>query len=460
MGWLVHTRPANLPNFLPPMSNIPSPSRYLSLISNCWTVLALFTLLTLVCQVDRFVMGALLNPLKAEFHLSDEQLGRLNLIFVIAYLALVPVAGFFGDRLPRKWFVLLGLIVWSIASLGSGLSHNFAALLFWRAVVGVGEGIYSSLYPSWIADTFGPNLRSLAFAVIVSTGQVGAWIAYAGGGAVAAASSWHHALLVAGVPGLILALAVIFLREPHRGAADGYTAAAAIEKPTPREIGALFRHPKYVLYLTGYTLRMLGVSGVFYWGAVYLHRQFGINNKEATAFIGLAYLVAGTPGIFVAGLLAGRLARTRRGVFAFWLMIGEIGSAFSVISMLLFAKDPTTAKWLLLSQMFFAGNSWGAINPLLFEFAPIRVRGLAASSAAAFQTIGSAFLASEVIGLASDHWGIQRALFFAPAGYLAASVIWSILGSLQVREGRNTPASEASAGHPILQEAQPETQTA
>lgn len=443
------------------MSNSASSSaRYFSWISNRWAVLALFTLLTLVCHVDRFVMGALLNPLKSEFHLSDEQLGRLNLIFVVAYLALVPVAGFFGDRLPRKWFVLLGLIVWSVASLGSGLAHSFAALLVWRAIVGVGEGIYSSLYPSWIADTFGANLRSLAFAVIMSMGQVGAWVAYAGGGAVAAASSWHNALLLAGVPGLVLALAVIFLREPHRGAADGYSATAAIEKPTRKEIGALFRNPKYVLYLTGYTLRMLGVSGVFYWGAVYLHRQFGIDNKEATAFIGTAYLVAGTPGIFVAGILAGRIARTRRGVFAFWLMTGEIGSALSVISMLLFAQDATTAKWLLLSQMFFAGNSWGAINPLLFEFAPIRVRGLAASSAAAFQTIGSAFLASEVIGLASDHWGIQRALFFAPAGYLAASLIWSILGTLQIREGRNTPAAEASAAPRVSLEPQRETQPA
>ncbi len=386
-------------------------------------------------------MGALLIPIKAEFRLTDEQLGRLNLVFVFAYLAVVPIAGYIGDRLPRKWFILMSLIVWSLASLGSGLSVSFGALLVWRSIVGLGEGVYASLYPSWIADTFGPSLRSIAFAVLMSTGQIGAYIAYAGGGAVAAASTWRNALFLAGVPGLMLALAVIFLREPSRGAADGYTSTDQIPKPSRRDIAGLFQDRKYLLYLGAYTLRMLGVSGVFYWGAIYLHRHFGIANKEATAFIGAAYLFAGTAGIFVAGVAAGRIARRRRGVFAYWLMVGEIGSALSVTAMLLFAEDPFTAKLLLLSQMFFAGNSWGAINPLLFEFAPVRVRGLAVSVASAFQTIGSAFLASELLGIASDRCGIERALFLAPAGYLLAASLWLVLA---LRQTRREPSAETA----------------
>jgi predicted MFS family arabinose efflux permease len=418
-----------------------------------WVTLALFTLLSLVCYIDRFITGALLNPIKGEFHITDEQLGRLNLIFILAYILIVPVAGFVGDRHPRKWYIFFSLLIWSIASIGSGWAAGFGTLLIWRAVVGVGEGVFSSLSPSWIADTFGANLRSFAFAVIQSSSQIGAWIAYAGGGAIAAAYSWHHAFFVAGVPGLLLALAVILLIEPKRGSADGYS-QTAIEKPSRREILELFREYRYLLYLGGYFFRMLGVTGVFFWGSVYLHRQFGVDNREATSFIGSAYLFAGVPGIFFAGLLAGRLARRIRGTYAFWLVGSEILSAICVTIVLLYVRDLTTAKLFLLGQMFFAGNSWGMINPLLFDFAPIRVRSLAISTALAVSTVGSALLGNELIGVASDHFGIRSALLLAPLGYMIAAFLWLFLGlrlakrkqSSQEIPARSVSVREAGVG--------------
>jgi MFS family permease len=417
-----------------------------------WTTLGLFTLLSLVCFIDRFITGALLNPIKGEFHITDEQLGRLNLIFIFAYILIVPVAGYIGDRHARKWYIFFSLLIWSVASIGSGWAAGFGTLLIWRAVVGVGEGVFSSLSPSWIADLFGANLRSFAFAVIQSSSQIGAWIAYAGGGAIAAAYTWHHAFFVAGVPGLILALAVIFMIEPKRGSADGYT-HAAIEKPSRREILELFRERKYLLYVSGYFFRMMGVTGVFFWGAVFLHRQFGVDNREATSLIGSAYLFAGVPGIFFAGILAGRLARRVRGTYAFWLVGSEILSAVCVSIVLLYIHDLTTAKLLLLGQMFFAGNSWGMINPLLFDFAPIRVRSLAVSTALAFSTAGTALLGNELIGFASDHVGIQKALLLAPAGYLIAAFLWLLLGLDQVRQKRDSheiPARNPTSLRPAI----------
>jgi MFS family permease len=183
------------------MSSIPSPKTHW--FHHRWTTLGLFTLISLVCYVDRFVLGALITPIKTELHLTDEQLGRLNLIFIFAYIIIIPLAGYLGDRLPRKWFIFGSLILWSAASIGSGLATAFGGLLFWRALVGVGEGIFASLSPSWIADLFGPKLRSFAFAMIQSTGQVAAWVAYALGGTIAAIWNWHDAFFVAGIPGLI-----------------------------------------------------------------------------------------------------------------------------------------------------------------------------------------------------------------------------------------------------------------
>src|SRR4051812_11754690 len=78
--------------------------------------LALFTALSLTCYVDRFIMGALVTPVKLEFGLTDEQVGRIEAVFNLAYVVAVPVFGFLGDRIRRKGLLLAGLLVWSVAS--------------------------------------------------------------------------------------------------------------------------------------------------------------------------------------------------------------------------------------------------------------------------------------------------------------------------------------------------------
>jgi MFS transporter, Spinster family, sphingosine-1-phosphate transporter len=399
---------------------------------NRWTTLTLFALLSLVCYVDRFILGALLTPLKADLRLSDEQLGRLNVVFTLAYILIVPVAGYLGDRYRRKWYVFVSLVLWSFATIGSGWSKTYGTLLVWRALVGFGEGVFSSLALSWLADTFAPARRALAFAVMMSTSQVAAWAAYHFGGKIAAESGWGHAFFMAGAPGLLLALAVPLLREPRPGASE-IDAQVERSKPGWPEIRAFLLDARYALYIAGYTIRMLAVSGLFFWGAVYLHREYGVENKVATSFIGSAYLLAGVPGIFLGGYLAGRLARKLEGAYAFWLSAGEAASGSLVLLVLSWQPSLGTAQALILAQMFFAGSSWGVINPLLFDFAPVRLRSVAVSVALAVSGVGSAFLSSQLIGFVSDHVGIRKALFLVPAGYFTAAGIWLALATQQRR---------------------------
>jgi len=421
----------------------PTPSRPDTWFHNRWVTLSLFALLFLVCYIDRFILGALLTPIKDELRITDEQLGRLNTIFVVAYIGIIPLWGYLGDRFSRKWFILSSLILWSFSSIGSGLAVTFGSLLFWRAFVGLGEGIFSGMAPGWIADTFGPKLRSLAFAIVQSTSQIAAWVAYHYGGKIAAESSWHNALFIAGVPGLILALGVIFLREPKPGAADD-EAVQQTAKPTLAETLQFLKDKSYLLYVGAYTIRMLAVSGLFFWGAVLLHREFGVSNKEATSFIGGAYFWAGVPGIFIGGFLAGRLARRLRGAYAFWLVGGEILSGIAVATVLLFVHDLQTAQWLILAQMFFAGNSWGVINPLLFELAPARLRSVAVSVSIAVATGGSTFLYAQLLGYISDLYGIRHALYLIPAGYFIAASLWLALGLRQKRAQEKSEVSVAT----------------
>lgn len=406
------------------------PSASFGWFHNRWTTLGLFALLSLVCYIDRFVLGALLTPLKAALALTDEQLGRLNVVFTLTYVFIVPLAGYLGDRFRRKWFIFASLLFWSAATIGSGFARDFRELLFWRASVGFGEGVFSSLALSWIADTFSPARRSSAFGVIMSSSQIAAWIAYHYGGKIAAESGWSHAFFIAGLPGLVLALSVPLLREPPPGASEPEPRVAR-SKPGWPEIRGFVLESRYVLYVLGYMIRMLAVSGLFFWGAVYLHREYGVPNKDATSFIGSAYLLTGVPGIFIGSYLAGRLARKVVGAYAFWLGAGEVLSGSFVLLVLSWHAPLATAEGLILAQMFFAGSSWGVINPLLFEFAPVRLRSVAASLALAVSSVGSTFLSSQLIGFVSDRAGIRVALFLVPVGYFVAALVWLLLGLRQ-----------------------------
>jgi predicted MFS family arabinose efflux permease len=409
---------------------------------NPWWTLILFAALSLVCYVDRFIVGALLTPIKESLQLSDEQLGRLNVVFVLAYVGIVPLAGFLGDRFRRKWFVLLALLLWSFASIGSGWAGNYQTLLLWRALVGVGEGVFASLSASWIADTFGSKRRSVAFAVLTCTSQVAAWVAYHYGGQIAAESGWQRAFFIAGVPGLVLALGLLPLREPQPGQADAPQPAPSPDtKPSLRETLKFVRQPDYLLYLVGYTVRMLAVSGLFFWGAVYLHRAYGVPNRAATSFIGSAYFLTGAPGIFFGAVLAGRLAQRFRGAYAAWLVVGELLAGVATLILLLAVANLAAAKWLLLLQMFFAGNSWGVINPLVFEIAPIRLRSTAVALGLAVSSAGSAVLGGQLIGWISDRVGLGSALLLVPAAYFAAAGLWL---ALHARQRRQESASDAA----------------
>lgn len=391
--------------------------------------LLLFACLSLVCFIDRFILGALLTPLKEDLKLNDEQLGRLNVVFILAYIVVVPIAGYLGDKYRRKWFVFGALLLWSLATIGSGSASTYSSLTIWRALVGFGEGVFSSLALSWVADTFLAKHRAMAFAVMSSSSQIAAWIAYHYGGKVAQNSGWNHAFFLAGLPGLVLALLVPFLKEPRPGASDPDGVDQG--KPSWSELRAFLRDGRYVLYVVGYMVRMLAVSGLFFWGAVFLHREYGLPNADSTSFIGSAYLLAGVPGIFVGGYGAGRLARRFQGVYAWWLGTGEILSGTAILSVLVLKPELRTAQILILLQMFFAGSSWGVINPLLFEFAPVRMRSIAVSLALAVSSAGSTFLSAQVIGLLSDQFGIVRALLLVPLGYFGAALLWF---SLAIRQ--------------------------
>ncbi len=411
------------------------------------TTLALFSALSLFCWIDRFIMSALLTPIKTDLHLTDEQVGRIELVFVLAYVVSAPIFGYLGDRYKRKWLILLALLIWSVASLGSGLAFALLPLLFWRSLVGAGEGAYQSIAPSWIADVFGPSIRNIAFSVFNSISKVGATIGVAVGGAIAAMYSWHLAFIVAGAPGLLLAFAVLRAREPRRGAADGL--GDTISHPTVAQSLGLLARRDYQIYLLGYTAYYVGLSTLFYWGPAYMHRTFHLPNAAAAGFFGLGYTIVGLPGVFAGGYLGHFLQRLTRGGYATSLSIAML-LVTPVLLGLFLSTDLAWFRAGVLAEIFLFGLCSATVTTLVFETVPLALRGSAVAGGMVISSGLGGIFASEVVGILSDHFGLQRALFLAPAATLVGFAAWGWLALRQGRKNRVEPVPVTPFSRPSV----------
>src|SRR5581483_8066964 len=163
--------------------------------------------INLLNYLDRYVVAALLPDLKqAPMRLTDSELGSLMSGFLIVYLLAAPIFGRLGDRGSRPKPIAIGVFLWSLATGLSGLARSYLQLLGARA-----------------------------FAIFNMAIPVGAALGYIVGGIVRQRFDWHVAFFVAGVPGVLLAVWILKLPDPPRGAKDeGGTDPRAVAHGAPQ----------------------------------------------------------------------------------------------------------------------------------------------------------------------------------------------------------------------------------
>jgi MFS family permease len=244
--------------------------------------LGVLMLLGVVCVIDSAILGSLLTPIKADWGLSDEQLGRLASSFTVAGLVGAPLFALLANRIGRKATLLAGVVIWSPASVASGFAGGVAALLFWRVLTGFGEAAYNGRVPSWLADLYRPRWRNLVFSLYMLRNKIGAALALVIGSWVAERYDWQVALWVSGIPGLLLALGLLPLREPSPGQSEGMV--ASLQRPRLRASLQVFRHAGFLLHLAWLSLFWIAMNGQF-WIPAYLHRVYGLTNPQAAGFM-------------------------------------------------------------------------------------------------------------------------------------------------------------------------------
>jgi predicted MFS family arabinose efflux permease len=180
----------------------PEPSR-----GAAWKVLAFLCALAFLNYMDRSLVFPLLAPIARDLGIAPGALGGLATAFDVVYACSAPLLGMASDRIERKRLLLVALVVWSLATGVTGAATGFGMLLLFRALTGLGEGGYFPTALSVIGDAFPARLRSRAIALHSVSATLGSSAGYAAGGLVGERWGWRTPLLLATVPGLVLAFA-------------------------------------------------------------------------------------------------------------------------------------------------------------------------------------------------------------------------------------------------------------
>ncbi len=367
--------------------------------------LAVLTGLNFLNYVDRFIPAAVMPSIIAALHLKDSEAGSLSTLFILSYSLISPGAGWLADRKARFQLAAIGVFVWSAATFGSGLAPTFAALALARALTGVGEASYVVVTPSLVADYYLPARRGRALAVFYAAIPVGSALGYVLGGAINARFGWRWAFFLAGLPGALLAAALLFLRDPPRGALDAGGAAEAARPAGPPSLGALLKIPSFLVNTAAQIIYTFVVGGLATWMPTYFVRVRHLPLATADMAFGGVLAAAGLVGTLIGGRLGDRMAA--RHPSGHFLLAGAsliLALPFAVVGIV--APSPAIfwpAMFVALTLLFL---NTGPLNAAMANVLPAQLRGWGfAINTMAIHLLGDA-ASPTVIGLASDRVGL------------------------------------------------------
>lgn len=276
--------------------------------------------------IDRYVIAAVGPLIQKDFGLDDTQLGIIGSIFVVAYMVASPFTGVIGDRWPRRFLVSAGVLLWSLATVFSGLATSYPHLLLARSVIGIGEAGFGVVSATLISDLFSLEARGRMLGFFYVAIPVGSALGFLLGGYVGEHYGWRDAFFIAGAPGIALGLLVLRMVEPPRGASEGVSSAHEhrFEWASAR---TLLRNQSFLYTTLGMAAMTFALGGMAYWMPTFFSRLRGLSLDRANTVFGGITVASGLIGTFAGGWLGDwLLRRTDRA----YLLVSGVGMLVGV----------------------------------------------------------------------------------------------------------------------------------
>lgn len=386
--------------------------------------LAILTFINLLNYADRWVLAAVVEPIKRSLGFTDTQLGIIGASFIVVFSITSPLFGSLGDRRARPPLIALGVGIWSLATGLAGFARGFWSLFFARSAVGVGEAAYGSIAPALLSDQFPAEQRGRVMAVFFAAVPVGSAAGYVLGGLADRSFGWRSAFWIAGFPGLLLALLILLVKDPPRGQHDSGHAPRASGTGVLDAYRDLLRNRTYVLTALGYAAYTFALGGLGFWMPAFLERARGMPRAEATVTFGAIVIVTGFAGTFAGGWLGDFfLKRTRQS----YLWIAGIATllAAPLTLVALTSRDKTIYLTTIVIAEVLIFMCTGPVNSAILNVvSPIERATAVGFSVLVMHALGD-IPSPPLIGVLSDRSSLERGVLVVPAAILVAGLIWS-----------------------------------
>jgi MFS family permease len=272
--------------------------------------LALIFIVLVIAYVDRGIFGVVLEPIKAEFGLSDLHLGLLTgPAFAVFYAVMgIPLARW-ADMGNRRVVVALCMAIWSAMTALGGLAQSFMTLFLTRIGVGVGEAGAVPPTHSLASGYYPPVHHGKVASLLSFAALLGSFAGVVVGGAVLSATDWRTTLMVVGLPGLALSfVAFLTLREP-RQITRVPRPAEIFDANSRRIIRHLFNTRTYFQLVLAFAIISFFTLGMPAFLIPFFQRSFELDVGQATRYYGITALLSTVMGTILAGVVVDRLAR-------------------------------------------------------------------------------------------------------------------------------------------------------
>lgn len=387
------------------------------------TFVVLF-LMNLLDYMDRNILNSMLRQVQRSLRIGNTQAGLLTTYFLLSYSVFGLFTGWAADRSRRTYLLGLGVGIWGLATIGSGLAQSYEQMVLARSILGIGEATYGVIAPTILIDLFPRSMRSRVLSAFYVAMPVGTALGIALGARIAQHGDWHHAFFLVGTPALLTAFAALWLPEPVRGVSEGVDPERLRSHeragPSWADYRDLLVNSSYNYAVLGMTAYTFAIGGMLVWVPKFLNSTRGLDQSRSGAILGGVTVAAAISGMSAGAYVADRLAR--RNPRALFLVPGlAMLAAVPFVLLGLFARPvPLIFLGIFLAEALMFVNT-GPCNAVIANVVAPNLRSAAYAAGIFVMHFLGDIWSPALIGYVSDLFGKPDTMA-TPWGRAAAAI--------------------------------------
>jgi MFS transporter, Spinster family, sphingosine-1-phosphate transporter len=301
--------------------------------------LAIIFFANFLSYLDRQVVATMETQLtatkaKGGLGLTATEFGWVGSAFTIGYMVFAPIVGYLITRYSRPRIFALCVLVWSLATVGSGLATGKWMLYATRFFIGVGEAGCLVIGPTLLSDYFSKEVRGRVLSAFFLALPLGGATGYIAGAKITQWLDWHWAFYIAGAPGFAVAILIWMLVDPKPSEETVDAHGQLVAKPTAPDPSHANRSwianlveglQRYLSLLKNRTLLFIILAQAFavmflqpflHYGIGFFETERQMKKDDASILLAGIALLAGALGNALSGFIGDRLARRTAGAYA------------------------------------------------------------------------------------------------------------------------------------------------